>query len=112
MGSKGKRRSSFAQANEARRRALIRRLQPFVGTEAPSEEGFLSVGDVALLMGVTPHTVRRWVDTGILTAYRTLGGHRLVPVPAVREALQRMAPHRDEGTPPAAPAPSARRRGR
>ena len=34
------------------------------------------VGDVARLLGVSGNTVRRWTDDGVLTSYRSPGGHR------------------------------------
>jgi excisionase family DNA binding protein len=37
---------------------------------------WLRVCDVAGLLGVSPNTVRRWSDDGVLTSYRSAGGHR------------------------------------
>ncbi len=39
---------------------------------------FLTTDEVALELNVTPATVRRWIDGGHLTAWRTPGGHRRV----------------------------------
>ena len=36
------------------------------------------IGEAAALLGVSPDTVRRWVDAGQLASRRTAGGHRLV----------------------------------
>jgi excisionase family DNA binding protein len=36
----------------------------------------LATGDIAMLFGVSPATVRSWADNGRLKAFRTLGGHR------------------------------------
>lgn len=36
----------------------------------------ISTGEASAILGVTPNTVTRWVDEGMLRAYRTLGGHR------------------------------------
>lgn len=41
---------------------------------APAE--WLSLGDVAALLGVHPSTVRNWSDRGELPVHRTRGGHR------------------------------------
>jgi excisionase family DNA binding protein len=37
---------------------------------------WLSLGDVAEILGVHPSTVRSWSDQGILPVHRTKGGHR------------------------------------
>jgi molybdopterin-binding protein len=37
-----------------------------------------TVGKAAELLGVSPDTVRRWIDSGDLPALRTSGGHRQV----------------------------------
>jgi molybdopterin-binding protein len=37
------------------------------------------IGDAAALLGVSPDTVRRWVDAGRLAATRDEQGHRVVP---------------------------------
>lgn len=34
--------------------------------------------DVARRLGVSPQTVQRWVDVGLLTAWKTPGGHRRI----------------------------------
>ncbi len=37
---------------------------------------WLSLGDVAEILGVHPSTVRSWSDQGVLPVHRTQGGHR------------------------------------
>lgn len=37
------------------------------------------IGDAAALLGVSPDTVRRWIDAGRLAATRDEQGHRVVP---------------------------------
>ena len=37
---------------------------------------WLSLSDVAEMLGVHPSTVRAWADQGVLPVYRTQGGHR------------------------------------
>ena len=63
-----------------------------------------TVGEAADLLGVSPDTVRRWVDSGQLPATRTQGGRRRVD----GKALARFSIDR-AGTPTATPvAESAR----
>lgn len=50
-------------------------------------ERMLSVGEAARRLGVTPVTVQRWVNGGDVTAVRTVGGHRRIPVTEVRRLL-------------------------
>lgn len=42
----------------------------------PNAQKWLSLGDVATMLGVHPSTVRAWSDQGVLPVYRTKGGHR------------------------------------
>jgi excisionase family DNA binding protein len=44
--------------------------------ETPMREDWLSLGDVAKLLGVHPSTVRSWANSGHLPVHRTQGGHR------------------------------------
>ena len=37
---------------------------------------WMSLGDVAKLLGVHPGTVRKWSDQGMVPTHRTQGGHR------------------------------------
>ena|SRR5690606_4781716 len=45
------------------------------------EEGRFRIGEAAALLGVSPDTVRRWVDAGRLAATRDAHGHRLLDGP-------------------------------
>jgi len=40
------------------------------------EKKWLTLSDVANMLGIHPSTVRSWADQGILPVYRTKGGHR------------------------------------
>lgn len=55
-------------------------------------EGHLSPKDLALAIGVSESSLKRWVDDGRLSASRTSGGHRRIPlheaVRFIRESAQ------------------------
>lgn len=44
-------------------------------SDGPQATGPLTTGQVAAIFGVTTSTVKRWVDSGELPHFRTLGGH-------------------------------------
>jgi excisionase family DNA binding protein len=75
-----------------------------VETETPSSERLYTSSEVGALLQVDPSSVKKWVDTGHLSAFRTPGGHRRIraqdllafldrhgmPVPrALRDAARR-----------------------
>ncbi len=45
-------------------------------TPSSHNDEWLSLSDVAEILGVHPSTVRNWSDQGVLPVYRTGGGHR------------------------------------
>lgn len=51
-------------------------------------EVYLTTAEAALVLAVTPATVRRWADAGRIRAVRSLGGHRRFPAPAVMQLLR------------------------
>jgi excisionase family DNA binding protein len=54
---------------------------------APSPATFLRSADVAAILQVSPKTISRWAQQGLLPYQRTLGGHRRYPEPLIRELL-------------------------
>jgi excisionase family DNA binding protein len=52
---------------------------------APSAASFLRSAEVAAILQVSPKTVARWAQKGLLPCQRTLGGHRRYPEPAIHE---------------------------
>ena len=51
----------------------------------PSVATFLRAAEVAAILQVSPKTISRWAQQGLLPCRRTLGGHRRYPEPAIRE---------------------------
>ena len=51
----------------------------------PDAEAFLYPAQVADLLHVTPKTVTRWAQQGLLPHRRTLGGHRRYPAAAIHQ---------------------------
>lgn len=85
----------FAAKLEEERSRLVELLRPGAG-EALLEDGpMLSTRDVALLLRVSPATIRRWADAGKLVAWRSLGGHRMFPLASVRRALEMIMVNQD-----------------
>jgi excisionase family DNA binding protein len=52
---------------------------------APSTASFLRSAEVAAIFQVSPKTVSRWAQQGLLPYQRTLGGHRRYPADAVHQ---------------------------
>lgn len=48
----------------------------------------LTPEEVATMFGVTTKTITRWSDTGKLSSFRTLGGHRRFDAEEVRGLLE------------------------
>ena len=55
------------------------------------EVEYLTPSEVARVLHVSPKTVSRWADLGLLPCLVTLGGHRRFPRREVEEALRHMA---------------------
>ncbi|MDD4912432.1 MAG: response regulator [Sideroxydans sp.] len=47
--------------------------------------GFISTREAAARLGVALSTVQAWVETGVLPAWKTAGGHRRIPSEAVEK---------------------------
>ena len=52
---------------------------------APSTATFLRSAEVAAILQVSPKTIARWAQQGLLPCQRTPGGHRRYPESAIRE---------------------------
>lgn len=54
----------------------------------------MTPGEVARVFGVTPKTVTRWADRGLVASIRTAGGHRRLLTSSV-DAMADSAPGRN-----------------
>jgi excisionase family DNA binding protein len=52
----------------------------------------VSAGEAARRLGVAPATIQRWVDSGVLHAERTPGGHRRIYVTELRRLIAASRP--------------------
>ena len=52
---------------------------------APRVASFLRSAQVAAILQVSPKTVARWAQQGLLPYQRTLGGHRRYPAAAIEK---------------------------
>lgn len=52
---------------------------------------FLTTREAAGLLGVALTTVQLWVESGVLSAWKTAGGHRRIPRKAVEELLAKQS---------------------
>lgn len=67
---------------------------------AADGETYVTAGEAARMLRVSPKTVSRWADKGLISCMVTLGGHRRFLKAAVESAAREMY-----GT-PSAPAPN------
>jgi excisionase family DNA binding protein len=78
--------------------------------EVPVKKTFCTTREAGILLGVSAGTVQLWVDSGLLQAWKTEGGHRRVLLESVNRLLQKKP---DSTLPlliPGAPGPSDPRR--
>jgi excisionase family DNA binding protein len=75
---------------------------------ATVEKAFCTTRDAATLLGVSVGTVQLWVETGLLQAWKTAGGHRRVMRDSVERLLRKQPPTQKTGE-SKAPASSPRR---
>jgi excisionase family DNA binding protein len=56
-----------------------------------TEPRYLRTAQVAELLQVSPKTVSRWAQEGMLPYFRTLGGHRRYPDREIRALLETLS---------------------
>jgi excisionase family DNA binding protein len=59
--------------------------------DQPQEAEYLTPGQAARLLHVSPKTVDRWANQGLVPCLVTLGGHRRFSAQAIRELAEDMA---------------------
>ena len=64
-----------------------------------TEPKFLRTAQVAELLQVSPKTVSRWAQEGMLPYFRTLGGHRRYPDREIRALLETLSEPSAAGQP-------------
>jgi excisionase family DNA binding protein len=68
---------------------------------SPKQE-FISTRDAAAHLGVALSTVQAWVESGILPAWKTAGGHRRIPLDAIDAVRKRQQAVLANAAPPKA----------
>jgi excisionase family DNA binding protein len=63
----------------------------FMNEDKFSDKRLLTRADVAEIFQVSPSTITRWADRGILPAVKTLGGHRRYEATVVQELIQQLS---------------------
>ena len=58
--------------------------------EPAEERPYLTPGQVAALLHVSPKTVNRWADMGLIPCVTTLGGHRRFHRDSVQAVVEEM----------------------
>lgn len=56
----------------------------------PADDPYLTTGQVAKLLRVSPKTIARWSKEGKIPHLVTLGGHRRFPASAISELARRL----------------------
>lgn len=58
----------------------------------PAQEAYMSPGEAATYLGVSPKTIAKWCDRGKLPCVVLESGHRRIPVAAIAPYKARLAP--------------------
>lgn len=77
--------------------------------EANIEKSFCTTREAATLLGVSVGTVQLWVESGLLQAWKTAGGHRRVMRTSVDQLLHKKTDAAPIARAPVVPAAPARR---
>lgn len=55
---------------------------------SPEQESYLTTRETAAKLGLSLRTIQLWVESGVLTAWKTAGGHRRISSSSVEALLQ------------------------
>lgn len=67
---------------------LSKELGYMAGSKKMNEGEFATTREAAASLGVSLRTIQLWVESGVLTAWKTAGGHRRIPRTAINKLLQ------------------------
>ncbi|MFN2490511.1 MAG: helix-turn-helix domain-containing protein [Actinomycetota bacterium] len=68
--------------------------------ESYADEAYITSGEVARILRVSPKTVARWAKEGKLPHLVTLGGHRRFPAGPIHELARRLRVVDEQGGSP------------
>lgn len=60
----------------------------------------MTTREAAVLLGLSLRTIQLWVESGVLTAWKTAGGHRRIPRTAITKLLDKQQSELDEEAQP------------
>jgi excisionase family DNA binding protein len=60
-------------------------VSPLQDTDSNGSNDYMTTGEVAKTLGISPKTVARWAKEGKLPHLVTLGGHRRFPAQPIRD---------------------------
>jgi excisionase family DNA binding protein len=63
-------------------------MNPKNQTANPEQESYLTTRETAVKLGLSLRTIQLWVESGVLTAWKTAGGHRRIASSSVEELLR------------------------
>ena len=56
--------------------------------DSKGQDDYVTTREAALLLGVSLRTIQLWVESGVLKAWKTAGGHRRIPRSAIAKLLK------------------------